>query len=206
MRDLMTTLARRIVRQLRRDERGAIGVLVAVLLGVGVLTGMGALVVDVGELYQVRAAQQDAADAAALGVAKSCLLGWCDSSVAAHYADANASALTGGSAGVSLVCGSGAGLTSCPTSAAAATDQPAAGRYQLRGPVVRTAPIRSIISTSNGLGVAKLNRNDPSPPAPNAGPSTTLTFARSVTSTPGDSARPVAVQSSQARYVPSGGR
>ena len=124
MRDLMTTFARRIVRQLRRDERGAIGVLVAVLLGAGVLTGMGALVVDVGELYQVRAAQQDAADAAALGVAKSCVLGWCDPSVAAHYADANASGLTGGSVGVSLVCGSGAGLTSCPTSAAAATDCP----------------------------------------------------------------------------------
>src|SRR5260370_1092172 len=62
MRDLMITLARRIVRQLRRDERGAIGVLVGLLIGGGVLTGMGALVVDVGELYQVRAAQQDGAD------------------------------------------------------------------------------------------------------------------------------------------------
>jgi Flp pilus assembly protein TadG len=124
MRDLMITLARRIVRQLRRDERGAIGVLVAVLLGGGVLTGMGALVVDVGELYEVRAAQQDGADAGALGVAKSCVLGSCDSSVAVHYADANASGLTGGSAGVSLVCGSGAGLTGCPTSTGTATDCP----------------------------------------------------------------------------------
>ncbi len=124
MRDLMITLARRIVRQLRRDERGAIGVLVGLLIGGGVLTGMGALVVDVGELYQVRAAQQDGADAGALGVAKSCVLGACDSSVAAHYADANASGLTGGSAGVSLVCGSGAGLTSCPTSTGALTDCP----------------------------------------------------------------------------------
>jgi DNA-binding NarL/FixJ family response regulator len=66
-------------------------------------------------------------------------------------------------------------------------------------PAVKTAPIRSIISASNGWGVAKLNRNDPSPPAPNAGPSTTLTCARSVTSTPGDSVRFIAVQSSQAR-------
>src|SRR5258707_3347950 len=124
MRDLMITLARRIVRQLRRDERGGIGVLVGLLIGGGVLNGMGAPVVDVGELYQVRAAQQDGADAGALGVAKSCVLGACDSSVAAHYADANASGLTGGSAGVSLVCGSGAGLTSCPTSTGALTDCP----------------------------------------------------------------------------------
>ena len=87
----MATLARRIIWQLRRDERGAIGVLVAVLLAGGVLTGMGALVVDIGQLYQVRAEQQNGADAGALGVAKSCALGLCDPSVAAGYANANAS-------------------------------------------------------------------------------------------------------------------
>ncbi len=53
---------------------------------------MGALVIDVGQLYQERAELQNGADAAALGVAKSCALGTCDPSVATSYADANASA------------------------------------------------------------------------------------------------------------------
>jgi Flp pilus assembly protein TadG len=114
MRNLIASLAGRITRQVRCDERGAIGVLIAVLLGFGVLTGMGALVVDVGQLYQERAELQNGADAAVLGVAKSCALGACDPSVARSYADANASNLTGGSAGVSLVCGSGIGLPTCP--------------------------------------------------------------------------------------------
>ena len=101
MRNLIASLAGRITRQVRRDERGAIGIIVAALLGFGVLTGMGALVVDVGQLYQERAELQNGADAAALGVAKSCALGACDPSVAGTFADANASNLTGGSAGVS---------------------------------------------------------------------------------------------------------
>jgi Flp pilus assembly protein TadG len=126
MRDLTAMLARRIIRQLRRDEHGAIGVLVAVLIGAGVLTGMAALVVDVGQLYQERAEQQNGADAAALGVAKSCVLGLCDPDVAAHYASANASNLTGGVAGVTLVCGSGSGLQSCPASSGALTNCPPA--------------------------------------------------------------------------------
>ena len=77
MRDLMASRARPILRLLRRDERGAIGVLVAIFIGAGVLTGMGALVIDVGQLYQERAELQNGADAAALGVAKSCALGTC---------------------------------------------------------------------------------------------------------------------------------
>jgi len=126
MRDLMAWLADRITRQVRSDERGAIGVLVAVLIGFGVLTGMGAMVVDVGQLYQERAELQNGADAAVLGVAKSCALGSCDPSVAGSYASANASNLTGGSAGVNMVCGSGAGLPVCPGSTGALTDCPAA--------------------------------------------------------------------------------
>ena len=107
----MAVLARRVAQRLRRDERGAIGIIVAVLLGAGVLTGMGALVVDVGQLYQERAELQDSADAAALGVARSCIvLGLCNPILAPFYADANASRLTGGVAGVSRVCGSGLGL------------------------------------------------------------------------------------------------
>jgi len=126
MRNVIASLARRIIRQVRRDERGAIGILVGALIGFGVLTGMGALVIDVGQLYQERAEVQNGADAAALGVAKSCALGSCDPSVAAGYANANASNLTGGSAGVNLICGSGAGLPSCPGSTGALTDCPPA--------------------------------------------------------------------------------
>ncbi len=124
MRELTAVLAGRIAGRLRHDEHGAIGIIVAVLLGAGVLTGMGAMVVDVGQLYQERAELQNGADAAALGVAKSCVLGSCDPSLAQHYADSNASALTGHSAGVSLVCGSGVGLAGCPQGSGAPTGCP----------------------------------------------------------------------------------
>jgi len=125
MRDLMASLVRRILRRLRSDERGAIAVVVAVLIGSGVLTGMGALVIDVGQLYQERAELQDGADAAALGVAKSCALGACAPTDASQLADANASSLTGGTMAVDLVCGSG-GLGNCPPSTGKMTDCPQA--------------------------------------------------------------------------------
>jgi len=125
MRDLMASLCRLIMLQLRRDERGAIGVLVAILLGAGVLTGIGALVIDVGQIYQERSELQNGADAAALGVAKSCALGSCTPTVAAQLADDNASSLTGGNAAVDLVCGSD-GLGSCPASTGAITSCPPA--------------------------------------------------------------------------------
>jgi Flp pilus assembly protein TadG len=122
MRDLIAWLARR-VRQQGRDEQGAVVVIVAMLLGGGVLLGIGALVVDAGQLYQERAELQNGADAAAIGVAKTCALGACDPAAATSYADANASRLTGGAAGVSLVCGSGA-MGACPASTGAMTDCP----------------------------------------------------------------------------------
>jgi Flp pilus assembly protein TadG len=114
MRDLIARLAHRVRRQ-GRDERGAVAVLVGVLIGGGVLIGMGAMTIDVGQLYQERAELQNGADAAALGVAKTCALGACNPAVATSYADANASRLTGGTAGVYLVCGSG-GMSACPGS------------------------------------------------------------------------------------------
>ncbi len=125
MRDLIPGLARPLLRLLRRDERGAVGVLVAVLLAGGVLLGLGAMVIDVGQLYQERAELQNGADAAALAVAKSCALGTCAASLAAQYADENASKLTGGKAAVSQVCGSGT-LGACPASTGALTDCPSA--------------------------------------------------------------------------------
>ena len=130
MRDLIfrrvrIRLTRRLPRLAADGERGAIGVLVAVLVGTGVLVGMGALVVDVGQLYQNRAELQNGADAAALAVAKSCIKATCAPSIATQYADANASKLTGGTADVNQVCGSGI-LGACPASSGKITDCPAA--------------------------------------------------------------------------------
>jgi Flp pilus assembly protein TadG len=116
---------KRRLRLLGRDERGVVGVLVALLLGT-VLVGLGALVIDVGQLYAERAQLQGGADAAATAVAKSCVLGTCTNSsalsTALTYADENAN---DGVAAVPQVCGSGA-LGTCPTSAGTMTDCPAA--------------------------------------------------------------------------------
>ena len=127
MRDLILRPAgarlRRRLTALRDDGgRGAIGVLVAVLMGAGVLFGMAALVLDVGQIYQNRAELQNGADAAALAVAKSCVRGACAPANAAQYANANASRLTGGKANVTFVCGLNGrvavGSGACPAAAA----------------------------------------------------------------------------------------
>ncbi|HEY2640819.1 MAG TPA: pilus assembly protein TadG-related protein [Streptosporangiaceae bacterium] len=124
----MRNLARPLLRLLGRDDRGAIGVLIAVLIGGGVLLGMGALVIDAGQIYQNHSELQNGADAAAMGAARQCALGTCTTASATStsltYADSNASALTQHTAGVTTVCGSsglgscssvvGTGLTSCP--------------------------------------------------------------------------------------------
>jgi len=123
VRDLTASLARLILVRLRRDERGVVAALVAMLIGSGVLLGMGALVIDVGQIYQERAELQNGADAAALGVAKSCALGACAPGVASQLADGNASSLTGGTEGVTLVCGSGS-LGGCPASTGSLTSCP----------------------------------------------------------------------------------
>jgi Flp pilus assembly protein TadG len=115
MRELILRLARPMMRLLGRDERGAIGVLIAILIGGGVLLGMGALAIDVGQIYQNRAELQNGADAGALAVADSCALGNCTTGIAAQYATGNASKLTNYEAGVDLVCGSGTGMTPCTT-------------------------------------------------------------------------------------------
>jgi Flp pilus assembly protein TadG len=124
VRDLIRGLARPVLRLLRRDERGVVAVLVGLLIS-GVMLGLGALVIDVGQLYQNRAELQGGADAAAIAVAKSCIYTTCTASgalsTAVTYAGENA---TGGVAGVSQVCGSGA-LGACPASTGALTDCPA---------------------------------------------------------------------------------
>ena len=117
----MLGLARPLLHRLGHDDRGVIAVLVALLIGGGVLTGMGALVIDVGQLYSERAQLQSGADAAALAVAKSCASGTCAPGLAVQYADANA---RDGVSAVRLVCGSG-NLGGCPASTGKITDCPA---------------------------------------------------------------------------------
>lgn len=122
MRDLILGLARPVLRLLGRDESGAIAVLVGILIGGGVLFGLGAIVVDAGQLYAERAQLQNGADAGALAVAKSCAKGTCAPGTATSYADANS---TDGVSAVNLVCGS-ATLGSCPATTGKMTDCPAA--------------------------------------------------------------------------------
>lgn len=121
MRDLIVGLTRPMLALLGRDDRGAVGVIVGILVGGGVLFGMGALVIDVGQLYTERAQLQNGADAGALAVAKSCATGTCAPSISTTYANANSS---DGASAVNLVCGSGI-LGSCPASTGAITDCPA---------------------------------------------------------------------------------
>lgn len=54
------------------DDQGAVIVLVAILLGTAVLTGLLAIVVDLGRLYAERRVVQNSADAAALTLARNC--------------------------------------------------------------------------------------------------------------------------------------
>jgi Flp pilus assembly protein TadG len=125
VRDLIRELARPALRLLRRDERGVVAVIVGLLLGT-VLLGLGALVIDVGQLYAERATLQNGADAASTAVAKSCIYTTCTASgalsTAVTYAGENS---PDGAAAVSQVCGSGV-LGACPASTGALTDCPAA--------------------------------------------------------------------------------
>jgi putative Flp pilus-assembly TadE/G-like protein len=120
MRDLICGLARPTVRLLGRDDRGAVGVLVAILIGGGVLFGMGAIVVDVGQLYSERAQLQNGADAGAIAVAKTCARGNCSAAVAQLYANSNSN---DGRSAVDLVCGGGT-LGGCPASTGKLYDCP----------------------------------------------------------------------------------
>jgi putative Flp pilus-assembly TadE/G-like protein len=120
MRDLICGLARPTLRLLGCDDRGAVGVLVAILIGGGVLFGMGAIVVDVGQLYSERAQLQNGADAGAIAVAKTCARGSCSAAVAQLYANRNSA---DGTSAVDLVCGAGT-LGGCPASTGKIYDCP----------------------------------------------------------------------------------
>lgn len=152
MRDVSRGPARAL-RRLGRDDRGVVGVLTGLLIG-AVLLGLGTVVIDAGQLYQERAELQSGAEAAALAVAKSCATGTCTSSLAAQYANENASALTGGTAAVSQVCGSGT-LGACPASTGAMTACPAAPASGLGYVDVFTSTLTSGGSTVIGPVLAR---------------------------------------------------
>jgi Flp pilus assembly protein TadG len=100
-----------LMNRLHRGERGAVAVIVTVLVGGGVLLGMGALVVDTGQMYTERAQLQNGADSGALAVALSCAKGSCSTSAATPEANGNSNDGTSNY----TVCGSAGGLASCPT-------------------------------------------------------------------------------------------
>jgi hypothetical protein len=80
----------RLVRGAQPDttgERGAAGVIVAVMMLV--LVGAGAVAVDVGQIYAERAQLQNGADSGALAVALSCKQGACNSALADGLANSN---------------------------------------------------------------------------------------------------------------------
>ncbi|MEV7131418.1 TadE/TadG family type IV pilus assembly protein [Arthrobacter sp. NPDC093128] len=80
----------RLIRGAQPDgsaERGAAGVIVAVMMLV--LVGAGAVAVDVGQIYAERAQLQNGADAGALAVALSCKQGACNSALADGLANSN---------------------------------------------------------------------------------------------------------------------
>ena len=62
------------IRSLRRNEQGAVALIVAVVVGFGVLLGAAAISVDVGSLYAQRRQVQNGADAAAFALARTCVL------------------------------------------------------------------------------------------------------------------------------------
>lgn len=107
---------RRLTTLRRRGDRGAMAILVAIIVPV-VLLGMGAFVVDVGSWYSERAQTQNGADAGAAAVAQSCAAGHCRTSSASPYASANSTGNLDTSATVSsgFPCGRSAAhdLPSC---------------------------------------------------------------------------------------------
>jgi hypothetical protein len=106
-------------------DRGSAAILVVLLLGSGALLGMGALVVDVGDLYVERELLQTGADAAGMAVARACAQGGCASTTAVaaqldrarSYANRSRNAHTDVYAEVTELCGSWDAIPACTTPA-----------------------------------------------------------------------------------------
>lgn len=122
-----------VIRRLRariagaRGDRGAVATTVALLLASGVLLGMAALVVDVGNLYAERGQLQNGADGGAIKVAQICATNPAACSptatnlqhIAESYATRNAN---DGAAAVATVCGEGGKLPACEPGQGRLTD------------------------------------------------------------------------------------
>jgi Flp pilus assembly protein TadG len=98
MRRLTARILRRCTAARLGEERGAVAVMVALLLVP--LLGCGAIAVDVASVYADQERLQTAADAAAIAVALDCAKGACGSTTATATSALTANA--GGSAGASL--------------------------------------------------------------------------------------------------------
>ncbi|MFC0004187.1 pilus assembly protein TadG-related protein [Micromonospora siamensis] len=109
--------------------------IVALLLGSGVLLGLAALVVDVGNLYVERAQLQGGADAAAVRVAQRCAVApdGCASVPADSLAEGYAGRNANDGVAAAEVCGPRVGLGDCPAPTGSLTDcvraAPATGPY-----------------------------------------------------------------------------
>lgn len=122
-----------ILRRLRGNgaDRGAVAVIVAILFGGAVLLGMGAFVVDAGDMYAERAQLQNGADSGALAVASGCAQSAAGCSNALSALNSACSTTPSASSGIAScnandntakvdsVCGSGPGLNPCPSPAPA---------------------------------------------------------------------------------------
>jgi len=98
------------VRRVERDERGATAVIVAVMIVA--LLGFGAIVVDVGAMYQEGRVLQNGADAGALAIARDCGTSSCGDFLTTASSLANGNA-DDGLSNIEEVCGSGSGMTAC---------------------------------------------------------------------------------------------
>jgi len=126
----MRRLMRQVMGRTRgtNPERGAVAALVVILMGSGVLVGLGAVVVDAGQIYAAASQVQNSADAAALKIAAACATNPPGTACASNPGNSATSAYTvansyvtkntnGGAAHITTVCGSGAAVipTTCPT-------------------------------------------------------------------------------------------
>ena len=114
----------RLIR-VRDGDRGAIAMIVAMLFGFGVMIGLAALTIDVGNINADRRQLQNGADAVALAAVKVCAeTGVCPNATntdlqALESANANPNAAAGVTGirrvdGGTPICGYGGGLPACP--------------------------------------------------------------------------------------------
>lgn len=123
----------RLARQ--QQDAGAVATVVAILLSSGVILGMAAVTVDVGQIYAERRQVQNGADAAALAIAASCARSAsCDTSTGGQATSMAGQNANDSATAVLSVCGHGVSslascggqpgptLTRCPDMAPASTN------------------------------------------------------------------------------------